>query len=163
MNAEEFGERVARERLKRGMSQQTLADTLGVSRGYIAQIERGREASKDIMANLVLALGIPIDELIDFAVVREKNEALAQLMDIVSPSIQFMSENLDPGQMLELAKEQEQNEEFFNKLIDAAGSIPAPTGPNGWETLTKGDRKLVQEIINRLLKSSRYGEGAENG
>lgn len=163
MNKEELGERIARERINKGMSQKTLADTIGVSRGYIAQIERGREPSEEILVKLITILGIPITELVDFEKLKVENEALANLMEIITPSMQFMSDTLQPEEMLELVRQQQESEALVDKFISASANLPMPVGPNGWEKLSKGDRKLVQEIINRLLKTSRYGEGVENG
>lgn len=61
---EKFGERVREERLKQGLSQESLAEKAGVHRTYIGMIER---AEKNItltnIAKIAAALEISIGEL----------------------------------------------------------------------------------------------------
>lgn len=163
MNAEEFGERVARERIRKGMSQQALADLISVSRGYVAQIERGKKPSEDTFTNLIAVLGIPLADFFDMEKFRKENQAAAELMAIISPSMQLVSENLEPEKMLELVNQQKENEAFVNQFLASAIDVPMPSGPYGWDELSKADRKLVQQIINRLLKKTGKEEGPQHG
>ncbi len=61
---EKFGQKVREERLKRGLSQEELAEKAGLHRTYIGMIER---AEKNItlinIAKLAKALEMGIDEL----------------------------------------------------------------------------------------------------
>lgn len=156
VNSDELAEKIARARLAKGWSQKTLADYLGVSRGYIGQIERGKPPSKEVLTNLVFILGIPLEELIDFKKLEEQQEGLVDFFRAISPSIDQVSQSVAPEQMMKLIEMQAQNEEIIDRVIDSALSMPRASGPSDWEKLNKADRKLVQEIINRLLKTSRY-------
>lgn len=50
---------IASLRLAKGMSQQQLADAMGVKQPYIARIERGEDVKMSTIANLAKALGEP--------------------------------------------------------------------------------------------------------
>lgn len=51
-------------RLHRGMTQQVLADSCGVSKPYISQLEAGsRLASQGVLRKLATALGLDLDDL----------------------------------------------------------------------------------------------------
>ena len=62
---EKFGQRVRDERLKQGLSQESLAEKAGLHRTYIGMIER---AEKNItlinIEKIAKALGMKVDELI---------------------------------------------------------------------------------------------------
>jgi transcriptional regulator with XRE-family HTH domain len=52
-------------RTQRGMSQNELADAIGVDRSYVSHIESGRirQPSADVLKGLARALGVPPSEL----------------------------------------------------------------------------------------------------
>lgn len=61
-----FGDELRSARKRVGISQQHLADAIGISQAFVAQIEKGRrgvEQSPDIVAKLEQALGLPSGEL----------------------------------------------------------------------------------------------------
>lgn len=62
---ERFGQRVRDERLKRGLSQEELAEKAGLHRTYIGMIER---AEKNItlinIEKIAKSLGLKVDELL---------------------------------------------------------------------------------------------------
>ncbi len=62
-----FGNRVREERLSRGLSQEELAERVGVHRTYVGMIER---AEKNItlqnIEKIAKALDMPIDKLMKF-------------------------------------------------------------------------------------------------
>jgi len=55
-----FGESVRAARRKRRLSQAQLAAMVGIDRGYISQIEHGRDPSTDVRFELAEALGVPM-------------------------------------------------------------------------------------------------------
>jgi DNA-binding XRE family transcriptional regulator len=60
----QFGARVRRIRLQKGMTQEDLAFTCGLDRSYIGSVERGeRNISLLNMHKIVRALGVPMKEL----------------------------------------------------------------------------------------------------
>jgi transcriptional regulator with XRE-family HTH domain len=60
----QFGARVRRIRLQKGMTQEDLAFTCGLDRSYIGSVERGeRNVSLLNMHKIVRALGVPMKEL----------------------------------------------------------------------------------------------------
>jgi transcriptional regulator with XRE-family HTH domain len=64
MAAMEFGERVRERRMKEGLSQTELAETVGISRTYLSEIERGvaTNLSWGVVRRLATALGIQVEQ-----------------------------------------------------------------------------------------------------
>jgi transcriptional regulator with XRE-family HTH domain len=59
-----FGKRIRQVRLAKGFTQESLADTIGLHRTYIGNIERGEESvSVDNVAKIAKALKVSISEL----------------------------------------------------------------------------------------------------
>jgi transcriptional regulator with XRE-family HTH domain len=62
-----FGARVKEERLKRGFSQESFAEIVGVHRTYIGMIERGEKNITLVnIFKISEALGLKVKDLIDF-------------------------------------------------------------------------------------------------
>jgi transcriptional regulator with XRE-family HTH domain len=62
-----FGHRLRQLRTSRGMSQERLAQLVGLDRSYIGGVERGeRNISLENIHKLGRGLGIPMRELMDF-------------------------------------------------------------------------------------------------
>ena len=61
-----FGERVRRLRQERGISQEALADLVGIHRTYVGSVERGeRNVSLDNIGALADALGVSPARLVE--------------------------------------------------------------------------------------------------
>lgn len=59
-----FGEKVRKERLKQGLSQESLASKVGVHRTYVGMIERAeKNITLENIEKVAKALNIPIKEL----------------------------------------------------------------------------------------------------
>ena len=60
----DFGIRIKQVRFNRGLSQEELAEQVGISRNYLSQIERGISAniSFDVARRLGQVLGLTLDE-----------------------------------------------------------------------------------------------------
>lgn len=65
MFADTFGERVKQERGRLGWSQAKLAESVGISRNYLSQIERGEASnlSWNVKNGLAQELGILLEEM----------------------------------------------------------------------------------------------------
>lgn len=60
-----FGKRIRQLRLAKGFTQESLADTVGLHRTYIGNIERGEESvSVDNAAKIAKALKVSLSELV---------------------------------------------------------------------------------------------------
>ncbi|MDN5857118.1 MAG: helix-turn-helix domain-containing protein [Pseudonocardia sp.] len=66
MLAEVVGHRLAEIRRARGLTQQQVAERMGVSKGRISQIERGKVSGQDVLARYALALGGRLHQAIYF-------------------------------------------------------------------------------------------------
>ena len=66
MLAEVVGHRLAEIRRARGLTQQQVADRMGVSKGRISQIERGKISGQDVLARYATALGGHLHQAIYF-------------------------------------------------------------------------------------------------
>jgi transcriptional regulator with XRE-family HTH domain len=63
--ARQFGKAVKELRLKKGMSQQQLADACGLDISYVGQIERGqRNPTLGVMQGLASILGVRLSDLL---------------------------------------------------------------------------------------------------
>jgi transcriptional regulator with XRE-family HTH domain len=69
---EPVGKRLARLRKERGLTQQELADKIGITRSVIMDYERGRNHMyEDVIIRLAITLGVTADELLGM----KKNKA----------------------------------------------------------------------------------------
>ena len=66
MLAEVIGHRLAEVRRARGLTQQQVADRMGVTKGRISQIERGKVSGQDIISRYATALGGRLHQAIYF-------------------------------------------------------------------------------------------------
>ena len=57
MHAEVIGHRLAELRRARGLTQQQVADRMGITKGRVSQIERGKVSGHDVIARFAVALG----------------------------------------------------------------------------------------------------------
>ncbi|WP_327289026.1 helix-turn-helix domain-containing protein [Streptomyces sp. NBC_01198] len=64
--AEVTGHRLAELRRARGMTQQQVADHMGVTKGRVSQIERGKVSGQDVLARFATALGGRLHQAIYF-------------------------------------------------------------------------------------------------
>jgi DNA-binding XRE family transcriptional regulator len=60
------GHRLAEIRRGRGLTQRDVADRMGVSKGRVSQIERGKVAGNDVLARYAAALGGRLHQSIYF-------------------------------------------------------------------------------------------------
>ena len=62
-DGEPIGQRIKRERLRRSMTQRSLAEAVGVGVPHISKVEAGREnPSDDLVGKIAMALECDIDE-----------------------------------------------------------------------------------------------------
>jgi DNA-binding XRE family transcriptional regulator len=61
-----IGHRLAEVRRARGLTQQQVADRMGVTKGRISQIEQGKVSGQDVVARFAAALGGQLHQAIYF-------------------------------------------------------------------------------------------------
>lgn len=64
--AEMIGHRLAEVRKARGLTQQQVADRMGVTKGRVSQIEQGKVSGQDVVARFAVALGGRLHQAIYF-------------------------------------------------------------------------------------------------
>lgn len=64
--AEVIGHRLAELRRARGLTQQQVADRMGITKGRVSQIERGKVSGQDVIARFAMALGGRLHQAIYF-------------------------------------------------------------------------------------------------
>ncbi len=64
--AEVVGHRLAEVRRARGLTQQQVADRMGVTKGRVSQIEQGKVSGQDVLARFAAALGGRLHQAIYF-------------------------------------------------------------------------------------------------
>jgi DNA-binding XRE family transcriptional regulator len=60
------GSRLAETRRRRGLTQQQVADRMGVTKGRVSQIEQGRISGQDVLARYAAAMGGRLHQAIYF-------------------------------------------------------------------------------------------------
>lgn len=66
LRAEMIGYRLAELRKARGLTQQQVAERMGVTKGRISQIERGKVSGQEVLARYATALGGRLHQAIYF-------------------------------------------------------------------------------------------------
>lgn len=61
-----IGQRLAEVRRARGLTQQQVADRMGVTKGRVSQIEQGQISGQDVLARFAAALGGRLHQAIYF-------------------------------------------------------------------------------------------------
>ncbi len=75
-----IGSRIKSVRKAQGMTQERLAERLGVSVGYISQVERGiTKISLDLLASIAGVFGSDLSELVTGAAAGSKNYLSAEI------------------------------------------------------------------------------------
>ncbi len=65
INAKEIGSRIRALRMEKGLTQQKLADTIGVTLSTVGRIESGiKMGSIDLIADIAIYFGVSLDYLI---------------------------------------------------------------------------------------------------
>jgi DNA-binding XRE family transcriptional regulator len=64
--AEVIGHRLAEVRRARGLTQQQVAERMGVTKGRVSQIEQGKVSGQDVLARFAMALGGRLHQAIYF-------------------------------------------------------------------------------------------------
>ncbi len=64
--AEVLGHRLAEVRKSRGLTQQQVANRMGVTKGRVSQIEHGKVSGQDVLARFAAALGGRLHQAIYF-------------------------------------------------------------------------------------------------
>lgn len=64
--AEVVGRRLAEARRARGLTQQQVAERMGVTKGRVSQIEQGKVAGQEVVARFAVALGGRLHQAIYF-------------------------------------------------------------------------------------------------
>lgn len=64
--AEVIGHRLAEVRRARGLTQQQVADRMGVTKGRVSQIEQGKISGQEVVARFAAALGGRLHQAIHF-------------------------------------------------------------------------------------------------
>jgi DNA-binding XRE family transcriptional regulator len=64
--AELLGHRLAEVRRARGLTQQQVAERMGVTKGRVSQIEQGKISGQDVLARFAAALGGRLNQAIYF-------------------------------------------------------------------------------------------------
>ncbi len=87
MNEKMIGNRIRQMRRARGLTQEQLAETLGISDRYIRDLEKGRRmGSVDLLTDFADFFGVSLDYL-----VLGKNCATDSLKDKIREMVDFLS------------------------------------------------------------------------
>jgi len=111
---DEFGKRVRDRRVEEGLSQEKLAQAVGISRNYLSQIERGQATniSWHVMERLTSVLGLKGEQV----------GTISEMVDLPPSLAEFAkTANLPPDDVVMLARLKYRGQQ--------------PTTPDKWELL----------------------------
>jgi transcriptional regulator with XRE-family HTH domain len=103
MTPDDFGTQVRDRRRQEGLSQQDLADRVGISRNYLSQIERGQSTNLSWQVHEKLASLLGLQEqtresLLGFAELPPSLAAFAQSANLPPDDVQMLSQLKYRGQ-----------------------------------------------------------------
>lgn len=134
------------------LTQQQVADEVGVDRSYIAQIEAGtRWPIKPKLFAIFAALGVPADEAVKTLRLAPNEDAETLL--VYREFLEEIAPNIDSEKARRFAERFATDQEQYRWLGQWVFSEPLPAAPEGWTRLSKEDRRLVQRLVNRVLDS----------
>ncbi len=111
---DEFGKRVRDRRIEEGLTQEKLAQAVGISRNYLSQIERGQATniSWHVMERLTSVLGLKGEQV----------GTISEMVDLPPSLAEFAkTANLPPDDVVMLARLKYRGQQ--------------PTTPDKWELL----------------------------
>ncbi len=111
---DEFGKRVRDRRIEEGLTQEKLAQAVGISRNYLSQIERGQATniSWHVMERLTSVLGLKGDQV----------GTISEMVDLPPSLAEFAkTANLPPDDVVMLARLKYRGQQ--------------PTTPDKWKLL----------------------------
>ena len=169
MGDEELGSTLRELRTSRSMSQQALAERAGVSRNFVAQIERGESVpSVTILSRLAQALGTTVGEIL--------GEGAPPSQPIESVPVPLIADSIAAGPPMFLADQVERYEHLPYSMLRSLGVNPrqavlvrlgadqdsmAETIPPGSMVLL--DRSPVRDITPRGIYAVREDVAGEPG
>lgn len=81
---EMIGSRIREIRTKKGMTQEALAEKMGINPKFISSIERGKEnPTLNTIINLADSLGVPIGEVFSFLELQDTSKRPAGIRELV--------------------------------------------------------------------------------
>ena len=80
MSVESIGMIIRRERIRQGMTQEQLAEKADISLNFMSLIENGRNMSAQTLINIADALGLSIDNLVNYSSIEEEDRIANQIM-----------------------------------------------------------------------------------
>lgn len=148
----DFGAYVKARRSELGLTQEEVAQLIGLSRSRVAQIETGTMPSEEVIVKLVLALKMPIEE---FLVTGKDEEVItgpeSELAMMFTPLYKKLRDYLEPKQYIEVMTMFSDSNAMMQKFFELNAQVPAyDIAPDGWSELSPGDRSLMKKLIKSL-------------
>lgn len=85
MGLENLGKRIREERLKKGLTQEQLAEKVDISLNFMSLIENGKNMSVQTLVNLANALDVSIDYLLNENITYCEDKILSQISQNLQP------------------------------------------------------------------------------
>lgn len=85
MGLENLGRRIREERLKKGLTQEQLAEKVDISLNFMSLIENGKNMSVQTLVNLANALDVSIDYLLNENITYCEDKILSQISQNLQP------------------------------------------------------------------------------
>ena len=84
MNYKKLGERIRKERLAVGITQEVLSEQAGISVSFLGQVERGeRKPSLETVVNIANSLGVTVDFLLSDSYRTSSNSLVDELTYLI--------------------------------------------------------------------------------
>ena len=84
MNLQNLGGKIRSERISRGITQEQLAEQIGISTNFMSLIENGRNMSVEVLVKISIALSVSVDYLLNETINVHTNKITEQITQNVS-------------------------------------------------------------------------------
>lgn len=149
----------AKLRKERGMSQQDLANAVGLSRPYITQVENGtRTPTPDTAARLAAALGLE-PAIVPFITGEVRPDDLVR-MSKFSDSLDLVRSRLSDAEWAEVEQLWGDTGWLISfaqtfSAFDDSGALNLPVEPlPHWNSLTPENQRLVRDLVKQLADAN---------
>lgn len=151
----EILEEIIQRRKKKGLTQQQLADKVGISRVYLSRIENGQvEPSRILFRKIMLTLGISAEVYSRFDTDNMSDEE-AMYYELRMEMQEYLEGIIDEEDLTEYIEMSEYANQLYAAIERNRRLAKSREIFDVWDELSDEDREILQKIANSLAQTSK--------